>query len=58
MTLYNVEAAIKNSHVVSRKIKMRQEAAATGERNFFSFIYISWKLITLQYCSGFCHTLI
>ena len=26
--------------------------------NLFSFIYISWRLITLQYCSGFCHTLI
>ena len=25
---------------------------------FFSFIFISWGLITLQYCSGFCHTLI
>ena len=25
---------------------------------FFSFIYISWRLITLHYCSGFCHTLI
>ena len=23
-----------------------------------SFIFISWRLITLQYCSGFCHTLI
>ena len=23
----------------------------------FSFTFISWKLITLQYCSGFCHTL-
>ena len=23
----------------------------------FSFIFISWTLITLQYCSGFCHTL-
>ena len=22
----------------------------------FSFIFISWRLITLQYCSGFCHT--
>ena len=21
---------------------------------FFSFIFISWRLITLQYCSGFC----
>ena len=24
---------------------------------FFSFIFISWRLITLLYCSGFCHTL-
>ena len=24
---------------------------------FFSFIFISWRLITLQYCSGFCHTM-
>ena len=23
---------------------------------FFPF-FISWRLITLQYCSGFCHTL-
>ena len=23
----------------------------------FSFIFISWKLITSQHCSGFCHTL-
>ena len=24
---------------------------------FFSFIFISWRLITLQHRSGFCHTL-
>ena len=24
---------------------------------FFAFIFISWRLITLQYCSDFCHTL-
>ena len=24
---------------------------------FFSFIFVSWRLITIQYCSGFCHTL-
>ena len=24
---------------------------------FFSSIFISWRLIALQYCSGFCHTL-
>ena len=23
----------------------------------FFFFFISWRLITLQYCSGFCHTL-
>ena len=21
------------------------------------YLFISWRLITLQYCSGFCHTL-
>ena len=24
---------------------------------FFPFNFISWRLINLQYCSGFCHTL-
>ena len=24
---------------------------------FISFIFISWRLITSQHCSGFCHTL-
>ena len=24
---------------------------------FFKFIYFNWRLVTLQYCSGFCHTL-
>ena len=24
---------------------------------FFSFIFISWRLITSKHCSGFCHTL-
>ena len=24
---------------------------------FFPFIFISWRLINLQYYSGFCHTL-
>ena len=24
---------------------------------FFPFIFIGWRLITLQYCSGFYHTL-
>ena len=25
--------------------------------SFFFLIFISWRLITLQHCSGFCHTL-
>ena len=29
----------------------------TTSEFFFSFIFISWRLITLQYCSGFCHIL-
>ena len=24
---------------------------------FFPFILIHWRLVNLQYCSGFCHTL-
>ena len=28
------------------------------ETFFFPFIFISWRLITLQYCSGFCHTMV
>ena len=24
---------------------------------YFKFIYFNWRLIALQYCSGFCHTL-
>ena len=27
------------------------------DTQFFPFIFISWRLITLQYGSGFCHTL-
>ena len=26
-------------------------------REIFFFFLISWRLIALQYCSGFCHTL-
>ena len=31
--------------------------ALQADSFFFPFIFISWRLITLQYCSGFCHTL-
>ena len=26
------------------------------QRNLFCSLYLNWMLITLQYCSGFCHT--
>ena len=29
----------------------------TGIHHFLKSIYFNWRLITLQYCSGFCHTL-
>ena len=36
----------KNSYVKFRPVKEEFEYF------FFSFIFISWRLITLQYCSG------
>ena len=32
-------------------------ASASAFLFFFPFIFISWRLIILQSCSGFCHTL-
>ena len=43
-----------NLEYMSRPIHWKLK---TRLRDFFSFIFISWRLITLQYCSGFCHTL-
>ena len=43
-----------------RERKLRQPHISRIWKHFFyflSFIFISWRLITLQYCSGFCHTL-
>ena len=31
---------------------------ASSHYSLFKKNYFSWRLITLQYCSGFCHTLI
>ena len=51
---------------VSRKVKVKvaQSCLTLGTTwtiqsmdFFFPFIFISWRLIILQYCSGFCHTL-
>ena len=51
------------SHIIclaQHKVKMQtliQKLSILSFFKFFSFIFISWRLITLQYCSGFCHTL-
>ena len=34
-----------------------KQAISTSFFFFFPFISTSWRPITLQYCSGFCHTL-
>ena len=42
-----------SSHLISSDISTYHSSTLL----FFSFIFISWRLITLQYCSSFCHTL-
>ena len=34
----------------------RTRTALRHSRFSFHLFFISWRLITLQYCSGFCHT--
>ena len=41
-------------------LTLTQSFPSSGQGDFILFIYlffISWRLITLQYCSGSCHTL-
>ena len=53
------------SHIVGRHFTVWATREALIDlfikKNFFLFFshlfFISWRLITLQYCSGFCHTL-
>ena len=40
----------------SRLLRVPWTAKRSNQSIFFFFL-ISWKLITLQYCSGFCHIL-
>ena len=52
-------------HMLTQKINTRKDiskhtvSAEILKRYFFffSFIFITWRLITLQHCSDFCHTL-
>ena len=39
-----------------RKDPLKKEMR-TQSSTFFSFNLFNWRLITLQYCGGFCHTL-
>ena len=53
----NENFVFKNSGYFKME-KIRIKNSLNGYEKFFFFSFISWRLITLQYCSGFCHTLI
>ena len=40
-----------------KESKLIKQVSNSNFTFYFFFIFISWMLITLQYCSGFCHTL-
>ena len=50
------EILLKQLRFCLRKIIMKEWEFLSFFLSF-SFIFISWRLITLQYCSDFCHTL-
>ena len=43
-------------HINKLKNKSHMIISIDAEKAFF-FLYFNWRLITLQYCGGFCHTL-
>ena len=61
--LHEAQAGIKivwrniNNLRYADDIALMEKVKKNKRASFFSFIFISWRLITLQYCSGFCHTL-
>ena len=52
-------ALVAPRHVGSPWTRYRTHVSCIGRQIlfFFPFIFIHWRLITLQYCSGYCHTL-
>ena len=46
---------MKNAH--QTKQNRRRRGTYLKKNYLFIYLFISWSLITLQYCSGFCHTL-
>ena len=55
--LMSFELVIASNHVILSSPSAAFSLSQHQTFFFFSFIFISWRLITLQYCSGFCHTL-
>ena len=61
MSLYF--CTLQNNHQDNSSYQLSLFFFFSGSRTllvsfFLKFIFISWKLITLQYYSGFCHTVI
>ena len=46
-------------HPEATQILLLYQGSPTSKRQTlsFSFFFFNWRLINLQYCSGFCHTL-
>ena len=61
MTVYTCQKNnMKNKLQIGRKYIQSSYVTRIWQSRkyiFFKFISISWRQITLQYCSGFCHTL-
>ena len=47
LAVSGLSCSIQNLHCITRDLFLP----------FFLFTYFNWRLTTLQYCSGFCHTL-
>ena len=50
--------SISLPHNMSKQIEVEFTCDFQGQSvKFILIIYFNWRLITLQYCGGFCHTL-
>ena len=54
--LFNSNLCTSPTSVITTTLR-NYVTSASLDFFFFPFIFISWRLITLQYCSGFCYTL-
>ena len=54
----NLDSILKSRDItLSTKVRLVKPMVFPVVMFIYLFIFISWRLITLQYCSGFCHTL-